>query len=81
MVEVVGVEPTSEKRVSKASTCVSFYSVLVIRAMEEGQPSAVTSLALYQDASQGDPHPLIHFSVVLKSAANQGSQQHVTYLF
>src|SRR5215208_401297 len=25
MVEVVGVEPTSEKRVTKASTCVSFY--------------------------------------------------------
>jgi hypothetical protein len=49
--------------------------------MEEGQPSAATSLAVYQDASQGDPHPLIHFSVVLKSAANQGSQQDVTSPF
>ena len=53
LVEVVGVEPTSEEHVSGASTCVSFYPKSRLRALEEGQPGTVASLALYQDAPQG----------------------------
>ena len=53
MVEVVGVEPTSEEHVSGASTCVSFYPKSRRRALGEGQPGTAASLALYPDASQG----------------------------
>jgi len=53
MVEVAGVEPASEEHVSGASTCVSFYPKSRLRALEEGQPGTVASLALYQDAPQG----------------------------
>ena len=53
LVEVVGIEPTSEKHVAGASTCVSFYPKSRLRALGEGQPGTVASLALYQDASQG----------------------------
>jgi len=78
MVEVVGVEPTSEKRVPGASPCASFYSVLAARVVEEGQPDATASLAVSRGMAQGLQTPWSASSVILKSAADQGSQQDVT---
>jgi hypothetical protein len=55
MVEAVGVEPTSGKRVSEASTCVAFYLNLAVRASEEGawrvgQPCCISGLGARQTA-------------------------------
>ena len=80
--EVVGVEPTSEKRVSGASTCVSFYSKSR-RACSGRRPTRHGSQPCFVSGCVArPPHPLIRFSVVPVGAANQGppSGRHEPFL-
>jgi hypothetical protein len=61
MVEVVGVEPTSEKRVPEASPCASFYSFVAVRIVEEGQPDATAKPCFVSGHGARHPYPLVSF--------------------
>ena len=52
MVEVVGVEPTSEKRNPEASTCVSFYPGLAAARWKKAD-LARKPASKYPDATRG----------------------------
>ena len=65
MVEAVGIEPTSEERVLKTSTCVVF----VFRSRQsrygQKQPTYLASPTLNPGPPQGTSNPLIRYCVVL----------------
>jgi hypothetical protein len=65
----VGVEPTSEKRVSKASTCVAFYLLEVLPlALRKKAPRAAASLAVYRVLGARQTEALDPLTVSLRPA-------------
>ena len=65
LVEAVGIEPTSEERVLKTSTCVVFVCDSRQTRYEQRQPACQASLALNPESPQGNSIPLIRICGVL----------------
>jgi hypothetical protein len=78
MVEAVGIEPTSGKRVPQVSTCVAFTSGHRPGVLAEGLRRRRQFRCDDPDAQRNQSRRSIHFGVALDPAVDQAVVQDVT---
>jgi len=78
LVEAVGIEPTSEKRVSKASTCIAFFFLLSPLHRRRRQPVKGPALLKFlRLRHKADRNPRSTIVVAPPEAVDQAAGRHV----